>query len=128
MTRQELRERMRVFATAVGEFAWPLVRFPEAEDQVRQLLASTSAIGANYVAAGDGRSRREFKAKLGVSLEEADETVYWLEYFSHHPRAQKTAIPPLLDEARQLAKILGKSWSTLERNDGLDRVRRRPRR
>jgi four helix bundle protein len=38
-----------------------------------QILRSGTSIGANY------RSKAEFIAKLGIVLEEADETVFWLE-------------------------------------------------
>jgi four helix bundle protein len=36
-------------------------------------------MAANYRAVGRARSKAEFVAKLGIVLEEVDETVFWLE-------------------------------------------------
>lgn len=45
----------------------------------RQVLRSSTSVAANYRATGQARSKPEFIAKLAVVLEEADETVFWLE-------------------------------------------------
>jgi four helix bundle protein len=45
----------------------------------KQLLRSGTSVGANYRSACRGRSRAEFLAKIGVVVEEADESIYWLE-------------------------------------------------
>ncbi len=52
-----------------------------AEAQVlgKQLLRCGTSVAANYRAACRGRSRAEFAAKLGVVVEEADESMLWLE-------------------------------------------------
>ena len=44
-----------------------------------QLVRSATSVGANYRAACRARSRTKFAAKLGTVLEEADESLYWLE-------------------------------------------------
>jgi four helix bundle protein len=56
-----------------------LPRTPEAHILGKQLLRSGTSVGANYRAAGRARSGAEFSAKIGIVLEEADETVFWLE-------------------------------------------------
>ena len=43
-----------------------------------QILRSATGMAANYRAVGRARSRAEFVAKMGVVLEEADETLFWL--------------------------------------------------
>ncbi len=45
----------------------------------RQLLRSATSIGANYRAACRARSKAEFRSKLAIAEEEADESLYWLE-------------------------------------------------
>ena len=45
----------------------------------KQLLRAGTSVGANYRAACRARSKAEFIAKLGIVVEEADETVFWLE-------------------------------------------------
>jgi four helix bundle protein len=81
----------------------------------RQLAKSGPAIGANYRAACNGRSRAEFIAKLGVSVEEADETVYWLELLRERP-LMPPELEPVLDETIQVRAILGRSLGTARIN------------
>lgn len=44
-----------------------------------QLIRSGTSVAANYRSATRGRSNREFVAKMGVVIEEADESDLWLE-------------------------------------------------
>ena len=44
-----------------------------------QLIKSATSTGANYRAACRGRSKAEFHSKLSITVEEADESQYWLE-------------------------------------------------
>ena len=45
----------------------------------KQLLRSGTSVAANYRAVCRARSKAEFIAKIGMVVEEADETVFWLE-------------------------------------------------
>lgn len=80
MTQQELQERTLVFALAVFKFIRPLFRDAETRHIAQQLLRCSASVGANYRAACLARSSREWRAKLGVVPEEADEAFYWLEF------------------------------------------------
>jgi four helix bundle protein len=44
-----------------------------------QIVRSGTSVGANYRAVQQARSDREFIAKMNIVLEEADETLFWLE-------------------------------------------------
>ncbi len=44
----------------------------------KQLLRSATSIGANIEEAIGGQSKRDFLAKVSISLKEARETRYWL--------------------------------------------------
>ena len=76
-----LKLRTKDFALRVLRLYRSLPRTEEARILGKQLLRSGTSIAANYRAACRGRSRAEFVAKLGIVLEEADETVFWLELF-----------------------------------------------
>ena len=80
-----------------------------------QLIRSSSSIGANYRAACRARSRREFAAKIGIVLEEADESVFWFELAAESGVAKIEAISPLLKEASELVAIVAATKLTLER-------------
>ena len=45
----------------------------------KQIVRSSTSVGANYRASQRARSDREFIAKLQIVLEESDESLYWLE-------------------------------------------------
>src|SRR3982074_3260843 len=79
---EALKLRTKDFALRVLRLYRSLPRTAEARILGTQLLRCSTSIGANYRAACRGRSRAEFVAKLGIVLEEADETVFWLESLS----------------------------------------------
>jgi four helix bundle protein len=70
---EALRQRTKRFAVRLLKFLKTLARDPVTTEVVRQLAKSGPAVSANYHATCRSRSRREFIAKLGVVLEEADE-------------------------------------------------------
>ncbi|HZD08133.1 MAG TPA: four helix bundle protein, partial [Candidatus Limnocylindrales bacterium] len=51
----------------------------EAQVIGKQLLRSGTSVAANYRAACRARSKAEFIAKIGIVLEEVDESVLWIE-------------------------------------------------
>ena len=95
-----------------------LPRKDEARVIGRQILRSGTSIGANYRAACRSRSKAEFIAKLGIVLEEADETVFWLELLLQSKIFSKSKIGNLLAEANELTSIF---VSCLRTSKGLDR-------
>lgn len=62
-------------------------------------------MAANYRAACRGRSRAEFIAKLGIVLEEADESLLWLEWMAESELVSKSRIEKLRQEADELTAI-----------------------
>ena len=81
-----------------------------------QLIRSATSIGANYRSACRGRSKAEFIAKLGISLEEADESAYWLEFIIDGNLLKSELVEPLLNEANELTAILNASIKTSRTN------------
>ena len=70
----------------------------------------------NYRSATRGRSRAEFIAKLGIVVEEADESVGWLELIEEVDLARGPAFVWLLGEANELLAIFSKSQKTAKEN------------
>jgi four helix bundle protein len=69
-------------------------------------------LAQNYRAACRGRSRAEFIAKLGIVLEEADETVFWLELFQEGNIFPAEKLRGLVSEANELVAIFVSSVRT----------------
>ena len=65
-----LKERAKAFGIDVLRLIDKLAKTPGAQVVASQLARSATSVGANYIAACNARSRREFIAKLGVVNEE----------------------------------------------------------
>jgi four helix bundle protein len=103
------------FGSDVVTFCRSLRRDPDARDLANQLSASATSVGANYRAASRARTKREFVSKLCIALEEADETVGWLELLIRSDTAGGLGVEALLKEAKELVLILAASRRTAER-------------
>ncbi|BAU54625.1 hypothetical protein MgSA37_02801 [Mucilaginibacter gotjawali] len=79
----------------------------------RQLLRSSSSVGANYRAACRARSQAEFHAKLSIVVEEADESVFWMEILVEAEVVKPNELDYLSDEANQILKIAAASRKTV---------------
>ena len=73
----------------------------------RQLLRSGTSIGANVQEAQAGQSRADFVSKYAIALKEARETIYWLSLLCASRQSQNGQFNMLLDEANEIARILG---------------------
>jgi four helix bundle protein len=109
---EQLRERSKRFAIRIIRLFRVLKQPEEARVIGRQLLRSGTSIAANYRAVCRARSRAEFVSKMGVVVEEADETVFWLELLVESEILPKTRLAPLIDEATQLVSIFSASLKT----------------
>src|SRR5947207_4496847 len=78
----ELRKRTKEFALRVIRMSQAMPVTREANVINNQILRSATSMAANYRAVGRARSKAEFTAKLGIVIEESDETVFWLELLS----------------------------------------------
>jgi four helix bundle protein len=112
MDRDKLQSRTKPFSLRVLRAVSALPKTPAGFAVVHQLVRCGTSVGANYRAARRARSRREFTAKLGVVVEEADEAQYWLELVRDAGFIPPAKIEPLIDEATELVRILSTSRRT----------------
>ena len=112
MRSEELKRRTKDFAVRVVKMFRRLPKTTEARIIGRQVIRSGTSVAANYRAACRARSRAEFAAKLGVVLEEADETVLWFEILVEAEIVSRPRMNALLREANELLAIFGASVHT----------------
>jgi four helix bundle protein len=93
-----------------------LPKTTEAQVLGKQLLRSGTSVAANYRATCRGRSRAEFVARLGIVVEEIDESVFWLEMLVDCEVIPAAKMESILNEARELAAILSASQHTVKRH------------
>jgi four helix bundle protein len=113
---QALRTRTRRFAVRLGQFLRALPGDPVTVAIVRQLAKSGGSVSANYHACCRARSRAEFIAKLGIAVEEADESEHWLLVLKESGIGSGAELEMLYDEACQLRAILKASHDTARAN------------
>ncbi len=112
MDREELKFRAKQFALRVMKLIEALPQKQSGRVIGNQLIRSGTSVGANYRSACRGRSKAEFISKLGIALEEADESAYWLELIIEGKILKKDLVESLLSEANELAAILNASIKT----------------
>ena len=106
MDKRELQQRTRQFALRILKLVDALPNTAAGRAISNQLGRSAMSVGANYRAACRARSRVEFAAKLGTVLEEADESLYWLEMIRDAKLIPEAKISLLLKEADELTAIV----------------------
>ncbi len=109
---EELRQRTKKFALQIIRLCRSLPNNSEGWVIGKQLLKSGTSVAANYRAAGRARSRAEFIAKIGVVVEEADETVFWLELLEEAGTLSDENIERTMKEASSLLSIFSASYRT----------------
>ncbi|RYH75901.1 four helix bundle protein [Flavobacteriaceae bacterium 144Ye] len=75
----------------------------------RQLIRSATSTAANYRAACISRSKKEFFSKMSIVVEEADETLFWLEILNDSNLVSVEHLTPLMNEALEIVKIVSKA-------------------
>lgn len=101
----ELRDRTKECALRILKLVVALPKTVEGRAIANQLVRSGTSVAANYRSACRARSRPEFIAKLGVVLEEADETLLWLELIVAGRILPPKPVEALLKEANELVAI-----------------------
>jgi four helix bundle protein len=106
MDKRELQNRTKQFALRVPKLIDVLPRTAAGRAISNQLVRAATSVGANYRSACRARSRAEFAAKLGIAVEEADESLYWLELVRDGKLVPENKLSLLLKEADELTAIL----------------------
>ncbi|MGO8788365.1 MAG: four helix bundle protein [Terriglobia bacterium] len=116
---EQLRARTKQFAIRIVRVFKNLPKSDEARIIGKQLLRAGTSVAANYRAVCRARSKAEFISKMGVVVEEADETVFWLELLVETSIIPAARLRELLSEANELLAIFAASlWTARERRQG----------
>jgi four helix bundle protein len=115
MNADDIKRRTEEFAKRIIMVCRALPKTEEGRLFRGQLFRVGTAVGANYRAACRGRSRADFISKLGIVLEEADESLYWLELIVETAMMKESRLLPLMNEAAQLVSIFVASLNTAKK-------------
>ena len=113
MTTNELKLRSKNFSILIINLVEKLPNSIAGKTIANQIIRSGTSIGANYRAVCRARSDREFISKMNIVLEEADETMFWLELIIDRKWFNENEVLNLLDEGNQLSAIFVSSLKTV---------------
>ncbi len=116
MTADKLKLRTKNFAVEIVKYYRNLPKTEEAKIIGKQLLRSATSVAANYRAVCRARSDAEFFAKLSIVVEEADETLLWLEIIIESELIKDDKTKQLYQEALEILSIMAASRKTMKLN------------
>lgn len=115
MTKEELKTRTKKFAIDTFTFLNEIEKNKAVDVISYQLFKSSSSVAANYRAVCRGKSDADFLHKLKVVDEEADESLFWLEFIKDlNIDCNKTELEKLIKEADELVAIFSAGIKTIK--------------
>ena len=110
----KLKDRTYQYSIKMIEFLDNLSKDNSTQIISKQLLRSATSIRANIIEAQASSSKKDFTKYFNYSLKSANESVYWLSLLKDAKKINNYQIEYLLNETKELAKILGSSILTLK--------------
>ncbi|MGA0560618.1 four helix bundle protein [Larkinella sp. VNQ87] len=106
---EEFKKRTKQYVLRSVRVFQALPTTDEAKIIGKQFLRAASSTGANYRAACRARSKAEFYAKLSITIEEADESLFWMEVLTETGIMTYQRMESLMQEATEIVKVLSKA-------------------
>ncbi len=116
MNRQLLQRRTKQFHLDVLRICGEMPRTAAGFETAKQLIRSAGSVGANYRATVRAKSKADFIYKIEIVLEEADESLYWLEVSKEAGLLQHPDVDRLIKEADELTAIFAATDKTAKAN------------
>ncbi len=111
---QELiKKRTKQIGLEVIQLIDELPNKPSAWAIAKQIVRSSTSVGANYRAACRAKSTPDFINKLKIVEEEADETYYWLEILEESGLINTARVESLKKEVNEILSIVVASIKTM---------------
>ncbi len=108
--REAFEKRSRQFALRIMRMTRSLPNTPESWVISKQILRSATSVAANYRATARARSKPEFISKLGIVVEETDESLFWLEMLSEANLLPHDRLASLMTEGKELLAVFASSY------------------
>jgi four helix bundle protein len=120
MTKEQLKNRTKKFALDVFKFLSKLEKNKAVDVVSFQLFKSSSSVAANYRAVCRGKSTADFLNKLKIVDEEADESLFWLEFIQGlETECDSNELNKLIKEADELVAIFSAAIKTIKEKNNI---------
>ena len=113
MTTNELKLRTKNFSLTIIDLVEKLPNSISVRVVANQIVKSGTSVGANYRSVCRARSDREFVSKMNIVLEEADETLFWIEIIMDKQWINKPELEVIWKEGNELTAIFVSSLKTV---------------
>ena len=113
MTTNELKLRTKNFSLMVIDLVERMPNSISIRVIANQIVKSGTSVGANYRAVCRARSDREFVSKMNIVLEEADETLFWIEIIMAKQWVSNLELEVIWKEGNELTAIFVSSLKTV---------------
>ncbi|MCA0381237.1 MAG: four helix bundle protein [Bacteroidetes bacterium] len=115
MKGDDLKQRTKKFALSIIKLAEQLPHNRVGWTFTDQIIRSATSVVANYRAACRAKSDKDFISKMETVIEEADETLFWLEMIDEsNIITDKTDLSPITKESNELLSIFVASVKTVK--------------
>ena len=106
MATYDLEERTFLYGKECALFVKSLSKNMLSTEYGKQLIRSSSSVGANYIEANESLGEKDFKMRIKICRKEAKESSYWLRMIRETGLAENTKqINNLIQESFELRKI-----------------------
>ena len=103
--KEDLKLRTKDFAVRIIKLFSALPKTTEAQVLGKQVLRSGTSVGAQYRECQYAKSDADFTSKVQGSLQELEETLYWLELLEEMRIFSPEKLGPIKQEANELRAI-----------------------
>ncbi len=102
----KMKNRTKALAVRVLKMYGQLPKCDEIYIIGKQLIRSSTSVAANFRAFTRGRSEKEKFSKLCIVVEEADETLFWIEILEEAELVKKERLSEIKTEITEILSIL----------------------
>jgi four helix bundle protein len=104
----DLEERCAKFGEMVIKFCQTLKMDDINRPLINQIIKSATSIGANYMEANQGASKKDFRNKIKISQKESNETKHWIRMIAAANPGRTEECRKIWQEAHELTLIFAK--------------------
>ncbi len=110
----DLEERTAIFGEIIISFCKNLPRDLIINPLINQIIRSGTSVGANYMEANGGNSKKDFRNKISICKKEIKETKHWLRMIAKAIPEKRQECAEIWKEAQELTLIFSKIQSSLK--------------
>ena len=105
----DLEERTAMFGENIIDFVKNIPNNHINIPLIKQVVRSSTSIGANYMEANGSESKKDFIHKIHICKKESKETMHWLRMLAKADQDNNQKYRKIWQEAKELSLIFGKS-------------------